>query len=339
MDLKHFFSRFVISLLVILLTSSILLPMRYNMPYPAPLAPKFDAQIKSQQRMEIEALKPEVVLIGDSTLKEGVDAELLSAESGHVSYNAAIPGSGTAAWYLFMKNVVLEADHKPSHIVILFRITMLTIPQYRTFGKYFYLLDDYARENESVVAETAFISLMNPFEKFATQYVPAYSARVEIREDLDNALRYLIPSVLTGCNRSCTDDAVGSIFGREVDPTALNLVQEDAAKTLYDPAEMNFDRQLDTSLLPHMINLARQNGVTLIFVRTRVYGPEPPALRQYTEDLDEYLAAQEGVILLDYASDPVITQDYYADTLHMNAYGRYEFTKLLAAKLKALLQK
>lgn len=337
MTSKRLFTLFIPFLLVILTASGILIPERYNFAYPAPLGPKFDPIIKTEQRTVIEHEKPAIVLVGDSVLEEGVDAEQLSKTLRTSAMRTPIPGSGTAAWYLFMKNVIFEADHRPDYVVILFRITMLTIPQYRTGGKYFYLLDDYARQEEPVVSDLAFIHLMNPVEKFAAKYIPAYSARVEIREDLDNLLRYRIPA-LADCARSCTDDAVGSIFGREVDPIALNLAQEDAAKLLYAPEEKDFNRQVETSLLPHMIKLAKENGTTLIFVRTKVYGPTNPALKQYTSDLDAYLAAQDGVILLDFENDPRILQEYYVDSLHMNPLGKQEFTKILAAELQTIIQ-
>lgn len=338
MNPKNILPRFVLCLLAILLVSGILIPIRYNLTYPAKLGPEFDAIIKSQSLNDIDNEKPAIVLIGDSVLEEGVDTTLLSDELGLGAYRKPIPGSGTAAWYLFMKNIIFEADHHTDYVVVLFRATILTVPQYRTGGKYFYLLDDYARKEEPLVANLAFVNLMNPIEKFAAQYIPAYTARVGIREDLDNALRYPIPA-LTGCDRSCTDEAVGSIFGREVDPIALNIAQEDAAKLLYAPEEMDFDRQIETSLLPYMIKLAQQHGTTLVLVRTKVYGPESAALKQYTKDLNAYLAAQDGVILLDYESDSRILEAYYADSLHMNPYGKHKFTQILADDFKTLILK
>ncbi|GAB1471514.1 hypothetical protein MASR2M66_23920 [Chloroflexota bacterium] len=338
MSSKKNFPRVILVILAILLVSGPSILIRYKLNYPAKLGPKFNPIIKNEPLINIESEKPAIVLIGDSTLGEGVDETLLSDELGLVTYRAAIPGSGTAAWYLFMKNIIFEADFQPDYVVVLFRTTILTIPQYRTGGKYFYLLDDYARKEEPLVADLAFVKLMNPLEKFTAQYIPAYAARVDIRKDLDNALRYPLPA-LVGCDHPCTDDAVGSIFGREVDPLALNVAQEDAAKLLYAPEEMDFDHQVETSLLPYMIKLTQQHGVTLILVRTKVYGPETPELKQYTKDLDEYLAAQEGVILLDYASDPRILESYYADTLHMNPYGKHEFTKILADDLRNIILK
>lgn len=336
MNSKKLFVHFMLASLALLIASSALVSLRYNLPYPAKLGPEFDVVLKYDDMVAIENTHPEIVMIGDSVLEEGVDEKQLSEELGVTVHRSPIPGSGTAAWYLFMKNIVYGADYHPKYVVVLFRHTILTVPEYRTGGKYFYLLDDYARKEEPLVAEIVFINQMTPFEKFAEQYIPAYTARVDIREDLDNALRYKIPA-LAGCDRDCTDQAVGSLFGREVDPIALNLAQEDAAKVLYDPKEFDFDRQIDTSLLPHMIRLAQQNGSTLIFVRTKIFGPEPAELKQYTQKLDEYLAQQEGVILLDYENDPRILESFYVDSLHNNPYGKHEFTSILAEDFKTII--
>lgn len=334
MNNKSLFSRFVLFLIVTLLLINIFIPLQYNFQYPAKLGPEFNVGVKNEHLEKINKIDPDLILIGDSTLEEGIDADLLSENLGIRTYKAAIPGSGTTSWYLFMKNIVFEAKRHPKYVAVLFRVTMLTVPQYRTTGKYFFLLDDYAQKNEPLVSELTFINQMSPFERLAQQYLPVYTARVDIREDLDNALRYRFPSMLAGCDRACTDNAVGSIFGREVDPVALNLAQDDAAKTLYDPKEMNFNQQLSTSLLPYMIELMQKNNSTLILIRTKIYGPETQALEEYTKALDAYLVQQDNIILLDYSNDPRILKSYYADTLHMNPYGKYEFTNILAADIQ-----
>lgn len=337
MNPRQTFLRFLTALGVVLLAFGILLPRRYNFTYPAKLGPVFDAHVKGEHIQGIEQSQPGFVLLGDSTLYEGVDPVLLAEGLGQPVYEMATPGSGTAAWYLQIKNIILESTYRPGYIVIFFRNTMLTAPQYRTTGRYFALLDDYATKNEALVSDLAFVNQMSPLERFAEQYIPLYTARVEIRDDLDNAIRYLPPRLL-GCDRDCTNEAVSSIFGREVDPVALNLVQEDASKTLYAQEELNFEAQVQTSLLPYMIELAQKNNIQLVFVRTRIFGPEPE-MSDYRNKLDSYLLQQDGVFLLDYWNDPRIIESYYVDSLHMNAVGKQEFTKILAKEINAIIQK
>ncbi|MBE0684218.1 MAG: hypothetical protein IH589_20120 [Anaerolineales bacterium] len=338
MKSKSVFTRYLLFLCGFLLAGGFYLPFHYNIPFPAPLAAEFEPGIKTETIKGINENRADLVLIGDSVLKEGVDDEELSSLLGVNSYAIPVPGSGTAAWYLVLKNVILKAEHRPKYVAIFFRNTMLTVPQYRTTGKYFPLLDDYATDDEPLLVELAFTSQMNPIEKFSKQYIPWYSARLEIREDLDNLLRYRPASLLIGCNRECTDNAVGSIFGREVDSAALNQMMEDAAETLYAPEEMNFQKQVDESFLPYMIQLAQENDINLIFVRTKILGLEPLELTDYAGSLDSYLLQQEHVFLVDFSRDPRITNEFQIDSLHMNEFGRREFTKILANELQSILE-
>ena len=334
MNSKTIFVRYLIFLCGFFLVSRFYLPAHYNIPYPAPLVFQFSPDIKKEHLKAIEQSRPELVLVGDSVLERGVDADLLSARSGVKSYAIYVPGSGTASWYLVMKNIILKSAEPPKYIAIVFRNTMLTVPQYRTTGRYQELLDDYASKNEPLLMELAFISQMNPIEKFSQQYIPLYSARLKIREELDSFLRYLPTSAMLGCDRECTNDAIKSTFGREVDLMALTQMMEDAAKTLYDPEEMNFERQVADSFLPYMIQLAQENNVNLIFIRTGIVGYEPPALEKYTKSLDAYLSKQDHVFLINFDHDPRIKKEfYYNDGLHFNEYGKAEFTKMLADEL------
>jgi hypothetical protein len=337
MDAKTLLRNFLVFLGVFLLASGIVLPGYYNIPYPAPLGPQFEPDVKQEHVTAIEASQPDFVLIGDSVLYEGVDPLLLAEESGAAVYSIPVPGSGTASWYLVLKNVILGASHRPRYVAVFFRNTMLTVPQYRTTGRYFDLLDDFAARNEPLLAQLAFIDQMNPLEKFAAQYIPLYSARLELREDLDNLLRYRVPLALTGCARDCVDEAVEAMFGREVNPSALNQMMEDAAQTLYDPAEMDFEQQAAGSFLPYMIELAKANNVTLILVRSKINAGEPSALAGYNLALENYLTRRDNVILLDYAADPRLTPADFVDSLHMNADGRQKFSKILAEDFREIL--
>jgi hypothetical protein len=310
------------------------------MTYPASLVPPFAPDIKKEHLKAIDENHPKIVLVGDSVLERGVDADLLSSLTGEKSYAIYVPGSGTAAWYLLIKNVILESDNRPQYIAILFRNTMLTVPQYRTTGRYRELLDDYAARNEPVLMKLAFINEMHPTERFFQQYVPIYSARWEIRKELDDILRYLPASILLGCDRECTDNNVKSIFGREVDLIALSQALEDAASTLYAPEEMDFEEQVEDSFLPYIIELAQKNNVKLIFIRTGIIGSEPSALDDYNKSLDAYLLKQENVFLINFRNDPRIKEEfYYSDGLHFNEFGMAEFTKLLGNELIKLFEK
>jgi hypothetical protein len=259
------------------------------------------------------------------------------------TYSMGIPGSGSAVWYLFLKNVILGTSYHPKYVLVMFRDTMLTVPSFRTTGRYFGLVDDFAGRREPLVAQLAYINQMKPLERMAEQYFPLYSARWEIRAGLDSRLRYVAPSMFLGCSQGCTDDAMNSIFGRErVDVTALNQAVEDSGQTLYNPEAMDFERQVGRSFLPAMIQLAKEYDIKLIFVRTKTllypeYASEPFALRGYIKSLEEYII-DNGAFYLDYAHDERLKNTYFFDSLHFNEEGKQAFTKILAEDLEPFLK-
>jgi hypothetical protein len=344
MNPKFIFSRYLWLLLGLLLGSSFFLPDRYGIPYPQKLGPKFDPIVKSEYIDAMSASQPGIVLIGDSVLYFSVDQNQLTSLLNMETYSIGVPGSASAVWYLTLKNMILESTYSPKYAVILFRDTMLTLPSFRTTGRYFELLDDFARPRESLVTELAFINQMAPVEKLAEQYLPLYSARWELRKRLDERVRYRASSILLNCSKPCTDDALNSIFGKQgVDVVALNRAIADSQQTLYTSAALNFDNQIDKSFLPPIIRLAQKNNIKLIFVRTKTLtyferAYEPPQLRAYIKSLDEYLSKQDHVYFLDLAHDKRIKTEYFADSVHFNEKGKDAFTKILADELRLFIK-
>ena len=344
MNTKLVFSRYIWFLLGILLAGSFFLPGHYDIPYPQIPGPVFDPIVKKEYVNAMSENKPEMVLVGDSVLYFGVDQQKLTEQLGMEAYNIGVPGSASAVWYLILKNMIFETEPHPKYVVILFRDTMLTLPAFRTTGRYFELLDDFARPREPLVKELAFVNQMNPIEKLAEQYFPLYSARWEMRDGLDSRIRYTAASMFINCPASCTDDALNSVFGKQgVDIVALNRAVTDSQQTLYTAKALNFKEQIDESFLPAMIQLAHKNNVTLIFVRTKTliypeYKSETPALSNYINLLNTYLSGYDNIILLDLAHDERIEASYFSDLLHLNAEGKEIFTQILADELKLRLR-
>ena len=344
MNSKTIFVRYLWVFIGSLLVSSFILPSRYGIPYPQTLGPKFDSIIKREYVKKITENKPEIVLLGDSVLYFGVDQQSLTRNLGMETYSMGIPGAASAVWYLALKNMILKSAHTPKYVVILFRDSVLTLPWFRTTGRYFELLDDFARPREPLVTELAFINHMSAVEKIAEQYIPLYSARWELRTRLDGRIRYGTVSALLSCPQPCADDALNSIFGKQgVDVVALNRAVEDSQQSLYTSAALNFENQIDKSFLPAMIHLAQENNVTLLFIRTKTltypeYASEPPALRAYVKALKNYLSQQNNVSFLDFAHDERIEKSYFSDSLHFNAKGETAFTQILADELSRLLK-
>jgi hypothetical protein len=339
-------SRYLSILLASFIAGGFLLPRYYEIPYPKP--PGSQNQLAPQiQKGGINAIsenKPDIVLIGDSVLYTGIEDSLFSAALGLKAYSIAVPGSGSAVWYLIFKNVVLAAKHHPKYVVVPFRDTLLTVPSFRTTGHYFSVVDEYAGKNEPLLLERAYLNSINPLEKIVDGYFPPYSARWQLREGINRRARYAPASIFLNCDQSCADAAFAAIFDKEgMNNLVFNNRASYDAGILYARASLDFSR-VDQSFLPAMIQLAQENDVTLVFVRMKnldypVAESETPALRNYIRALEDYLAAQKNVRFLDLSHAAEIRAEYFeADGFHFNAEGKIAFSKILAEQLQSILE-
>lgn len=337
------FYRYLLALGILLLVTSILIPIRYDVAYPKTLGPKLNNRMHTKYQNDIVNAGAELALVGDSILVTGVNPEELARLTGKRTVSLGIPGSASAVWYLMLKNNIIKVSQKPEYVLVFFRDTILTAPGYRVNGKYFSLVDDVANTDDRVLVQKAFIDLMNPLEQWADRYLPLYGSRLRLRETIDYYVRYSAAS-MAGCNQQCNDDANIAVF-RDLNLDANLLVEAiaTAESYLYTPNQLNFARQVDASFLPDMVDLARNNGIQLILVRTKhqnypTEASEPAPLKQYILELKDY-ARQNDVIVLDFAHDDRLTPAMFTDSHHLNEQGAALFTQMLSEALQPVLQK
>ncbi|HEX6270251.1 MAG TPA: hypothetical protein VFZ43_08455 [Anaerolineales bacterium] len=333
------FLRYLLLLFILIVATWGRISHRYSLEFPRAPGPRFDSQVRKLYINRLQTDKPDMVMLGDSTLLDGVDPDRLSELTGMQISSYDVPGSASAYWYLVLKNNIVETEHKPRYVLILFRDTILTAPGYRVHGSYFVLLDEFARRNEPLLLERAYLNLMNPLERFGEGFLPLYAARVQIRRDIDALVRYSLTSWL-GCDRECNDDSMYEVFtSANLEPGQLQNAIAAAEGYLYTNRQLDFDRQIEHSFLPEMIRLAEENNIELILVRlkNRTTGErETSAIQQYIADLSEYLAKQ-NIIFLDFGRDPQLSSAYYKDSLHLTKEGEALFTEMLAESLKDVM--
>jgi hypothetical protein len=337
------FIRYILSLAILLTVTSVIIPLRYDVSYPKKLGPKFNNEMRTQYRTDIEAKNANLVLVGDSILATSVDPAQLEQLTGESTYSMGIPGSASAGWYLAMKNIIVKSTHKPKYVVIVFRDTILTAPGYRVNGKYFTLVDMLANNDDTLVIQKAFIQQMSPVEQWADRYLPLYGSRLRLRETVDYYIRYSLPN-LVGCNQGCNDDANIAVFrDLNLDTNLLTEAIATAESYLYTPDQLNFSAQLDKSFLPDIVELAKENNIQLILVRTKHLddpseASESAALKGYIQALKTY-AEQNSIAVLDFSHDERLTKDLYVDSHHLTPAGSTVFTQMLADALIPILKK
>jgi hypothetical protein len=332
----RFFRKFIVLLAFIIAGTTIILPRFYVMSFPRNPGPELDRYARTDSIKYIEDNHPQLILLGDSTLIDGVDENLLAGKAGKSVYSMGKLGSASAMWYLLLKNNITQASYKPEYVVVVFRNSILTAPGYRVQGNYLTRLDEYARRNEPLFIQNSFVKLMNPIEIVAEKYFPLYVFRSRMREAADKEIRY-IGTGLIGCNQKCTDNALKKTFAAEdFEPNALVDALNAADELFYTSYQMDFDARVKDSYLPEMIRLAHENGIKIIFVRIKMQKfPGMPDMTQYLQSMSAYFE-KNHVLYLDFGDEPRLTSDYFQDTAHLNEKGKELFTQLLADSLKKI---
>ncbi len=342
------FIRYFITMTILLGMVSVAIPAWFHMPYPKPPGPRFDPSFRLLYQREINQQQPRLVLTGDSGLVYGVDSWQLQQETGVGIYNLGFKGSASATWYLVAKNAAAPSTPRPMALVIFFRDTILTTPEYRVDAVSFTQIDTLtgidrlAGGDESVLIERAYVNRMNILEKWADQYFPPFSGRLVVRQTFNERARTFLPQTLAGCDVDCADAALSPVFFRRgFENQLLKRAVSSAEDYLYSPDKLDFEAQLPLSFLPEIVRLCRENDIQLILVRMKTLrypnqATEPRTLSEYISDLRAYLD-QNDVVLLDFSHDERLTPEHFLDAVHMNAQGRAVFTPMLADALQPYL--
>lgn len=331
------FRNYLITSAVLLIVLSVYIPTRYQVSYPRDIGPHFDTHIRQTYINLLNEQQPDILFFGDSMLAPAVDDEFIAAQIGEKVSTVSLPGTASTIWYLIIKNNIVLAEHKPKYLVVFFRDTMMTLPGYRVTGRYFELIDEFASPNDTMLIERAYINQMSPLEKIFERYFPLYSSRWTIRQSLDHYIRYPLGNSLLDCDKTCMDYAMEVVFGEgNLDITFLSDAIGAADDYLYTQEALDFKGQIDSTFLPEIIRLCRENGIQLVLVRMpilRYYDPatRPPGLENYVQDFSIYLK-ENNVPFLDFDQKDM-PPEFFADTLHLNEQGKTRFTEQLTESL------
>ena len=331
------FRNYLITSTLLLGFLSFYIPVRYQTPYPRDIGPQFDKRIRTTYINLLNERQPEIFLLGDSMLGPAVDVDVVAETLKKKTTMVSLPGTASTIWYLMIKNNIVVADHKPEYLVVFFRDTMMTLPGYRVTGRYFEQIDEFASPDDTLLIERAYINQMSPLEKFFEGYFPLYGSRWVIRQSLDHYIRYPTGNAVLDCDKACMDYAMEAVFDESnLDVTFLSDALGAADDYLYSDEALDFEGRVDSTFLPEVIRLCRENGIQLVLVRMpilRYYEPatRPRGLDNYVQGLSHYLN-ENNVPFLDF-DQKVMPPGFFSDTLHLNEQGREVFTQQLTDSL------
>ena len=280
--------------------------------------------------------QPEFLIIGDSMAGIRVDPRHLSRLTGRSVAGLFQQGSPVAFWYLQLKNLVIgNGLTKVRGVVLFFRDDQLTT-QVEVNGP---VLDRVARDYEPELDRILAAHRLGAFSDVHRTARAAYQfdlTRVWLEPRLTRAPAAVAAAPLTPAELL---DAVNTeIFAldklRTFEAADLPQAQEES---------LDFDEQVNLSLLPEIIRLAASANIRLAFVRVqrRPLPDGPPAqsaaLARYIEDLRAYLTAR-GASFHDDRGDPNQPLSVYADGDHLRSDQRIPYTERFARSHAAFFQ-
>jgi len=305
---------------------------------PALEGPRERAPFDPDRIPDLRVMQPGYVIIGDSMAGSRVDERRLVELAGVQVAPLLQPGSGSAFWYLALKNWVVASGIRPRMVFIFFRDANLTDVMFRLDEQFRWALDLAAlvREDElnAVVAKR-----LGPLRRVRNGIDTVVGAE-EARRRIEPALTNWPVTMLFASRRRQAEflPQMNERLGLD------HLRKMDAADTAAaDEGDLDFARDVDASVLPLMLREASQAGLTLCFVRVQrrpsAHRPPPqsPALRRYVADLQKYVTTRVA-IFHDDTGDPALTLDMYEDGDHVARGARRFYTENLYNRLRPHFQ-
>lgn len=280
----------------------------------------------------LQQMEPGVVIIGDS-MAGRVDPNRLRELTGDPIAPILQNATGSAYWFLALKNFVVPSGVRPKWTLVFFRDTNLTEPMFRLAGPYRQTLDEVAGEREDELNAIVAAWTTGPWyavHRWADRAYAAERARAWIEPALAAWPARRIagprrgPALLTRMNEAFSLAHLRPIAPADIDAAA--------------DGEADFTVNLRRSVLPSFVALAQEHGLRLCFIRVlrrTVDGaapPESPALHQYIADLRAWLAA-ERTCYLDDRDDPRLLSIQYDDGDHIARASTSRYTELLVERL------
>lgn len=305
---------------------------------PALEGPRERARFEATRLEELRYLQPGYVVIGDSMAGTRIDERRLGELAGTAVAPLLQPGSGPAFWYLALKNWVIASGIKPRMVFIFFRDTNLTDLMFRLDPQFRWALDLTAREREEEL-NAVIARRIRPLHRVHV-FLDRYLAVEAVRRAAEPALSNWPAEQLVRSRRRRAEfmSLMNVRLGFDhLRPTTAADIQAG------DVPDVDFDRDVEDSVLPLMLRDAKAAGLTLCFVRVqrRPTANRPPP---QSRELLEYVAAlrtyvlERGALFHDDTGDPALTIDMYEDGDHLARHARRRYTENLYNRLRPHFQ-
>jgi hypothetical protein len=314
---------------------SVALPPTY---LPSFEGPRERAPFAADRIPDLQRLQPGYVVIGDSMAGTRVDERRLIELTGVQVAPLLQPGSGSAFWYLALKNWVIASGIRPRMILVFFRDANLTDVMFRLDDQFRWSLDYAALDREDAL-DAVVARRLGPLHRLR-RAVEGVTRAEEVRRDVEPAIAAWPVERIMSSRRRQAEFMTGMNERLGLDHLRT---MEAADIQSGDDGPFDFAGDVDDSVLPLMLEDARKAGLTICFVRVQRRPsanrppPQSPALRRYVDDLRAYVTAR-GAIFHDDTGDPALTLDLYEDGDHLARRARRFYTENLYNRLRPHFQ-
>jgi len=294
----------------------------------------FDARVID----ELRYAPPAWIFIGDSMLGTRIDPQYLRDISSTHDDNVAMvmaPATGPAWWFLAFKNWVVASGVRPRCTFIFFRDTNLTDTMFRLENLYGNELDRPAYEFEPELDRLVAARRHGPWARLYDGLDRVYEWNL--------ARTWLEPWVREWYEQwTFPSPKARRVFdGRLEEALGLEHFRKDLASDLATTEAPDFHHEVASSILPDLLRLAREQHLTMCFVRVqrRPRKDKPPeqsaALGRYVADMKAWIESNGG-LFHDDTGDPKMTLDLYGDGDHIA--NRLRYTEIFRERLDPLFR-
>jgi hypothetical protein len=302
----------------------------------------------SRERMafrpaQIEALrtiKPSYVFIGDSMLGTRIDPDYLARMIGQPVALLARAGTGPAYWYLSFKNYLVASGERPKVTFFFFRDLNMTDPLFRLTGTYRWSLDEVALAEEPALNDVIASRMQGAWFRLHNAVNGLYG--------VERANAYMERQLYDWPTRLWTGDEPARrewLDTLNFEIMSLERMRPMAAADLQaaEDAEADFGRNMPRSVLPLIVDLARQQDLKVCFVRVqrRPVGNKPPVqsprMQAYVREFRAWVE-QQGMYFHDDTGDPMQTLAMYEDGDHIERAHRQRYTRQFRVNLNRLFR-
>jgi hypothetical protein len=289
---------------------------------------------------DLQVLKPAFVFIGDSMLGTRIDPKYLAGLVNQGVAMLARAGTGSAYWYLSFKNYLIASGERPKVVFFFFRDLNMTDPLFRLTGPYRWSLDEVAQTDEPALNDVIASRMQGPWFRVHDAVNRAYN--------VERANAWAERQLYDWPTRLWTDDEPARrtwLDTMNFETMGLERLRPMTAADLQaaEDAEADFDRFMPRSVLPLIIDLAKQHGITVCFVRVqrRPVGnkppPQSPRMQAYIRDFRTYVE-QQGMCFHDDTGDQMQSLAMYEDGDHIARAHQQRYTRQFRVNLNRLLR-